>query len=74
MKKQMIKKKKEKEDLVYKVNELPQSLLYYTYSFGSITEEDEKKYIYAIIKDLFNIDQKKNYMKKQLRLLNVINF
>ena len=66
---------KEKENLVYKANELPQSLLYYTYSFGSITEEDEKKYINAIIKDLFSIDQEKNYMKKQLRLyLNVINF
>ena len=64
MKKQMIKKKKEKEDLVYKVNELPQSLLHYTYSFGSITEEDEKKYINAIIKDLFNIDQEKKLYEK----------
>ena len=55
---------KEKDNLVYKVNELPQSLLYYTYSFGSITEEDEKKYIKAIIKDLFNIDQEKKLYEK----------
>ena len=40
--------------LEYKVHQLPQSLLYYVYSFGSINDEDEKKYIYSIINPLFN--------------------
>ena len=40
-------------ELVYLVQPLPQSLLYYVFSFGSITEEDEKKYIYSIIEKLF---------------------
>ena len=40
--------------LEYKVKQLPQSLLYYVYSFGSINEKDEKKYIYSIINPLFN--------------------
>jgi energy-coupling factor transporter ATP-binding protein EcfA2 len=31
------------DDLVYKVEQLPQSLLYYVFSFGSIKKEDEKK-------------------------------
>ena len=30
------------DDLVYKVEQLPQSLLYYVFSFGSIKDEDEK--------------------------------
>ena len=33
------------EELVYLVQPLPQSLLYYVFSFGSIDAEDEKKYI-----------------------------
>ena len=47
------------DHLVYKVNELPLSLLYYTYSFGSITIEDEKKYIESIINQSFHISEKK---------------
>ena len=42
-------------NLVYKVQPLPQSLLYYTFSFGSITKEDEKKYIKSITRELFNM-------------------
>ena len=34
-----------KDELVYKVEPLPQSLLYYVLNFGSIKKEDEKKYI-----------------------------
>ena len=49
-------------NLVYKVQPLPQSLLYYTFSFGSITKEDEKKYIKSIIRKLFNMDDE--YEKK----------
>ena len=48
----------DKEDeLVYKVEQLPQSLLYYVFSFGSIKEEDEKKYIRSIIQIIFNKDE-----------------
>ena len=46
-------------ELVYLVQRLPQSLLYYVFSFGSINEEDEKKYIYSIIEKLFTKDEKK---------------
>ena len=46
-------------DLVYLVRSLPQSLLYYVFSFGSINEDDEKKYIHSIIEKLFEKDEKK---------------
>ena len=45
-------------ELVYLVQPLPQSLLYYVFSFGSINEDDEKKYIYSIIEKLFSNDEK----------------
>ena len=45
-------------ELVYLVRPLPQSLLYYVFSFGSINEEDEQKYIYSIIEKLFLKDEK----------------
>ena len=45
-------------ELVYLVEPLPQSLLYYVFSFGSIDEEDEKKYIYSIIAELFTSEEK----------------
>jgi len=48
---------KEKE-LEYLVQPLPQSLLYYVFSFGSINEEDEKKYIYSIIEKLFTKEER----------------
>ena len=44
-------------DLVYKVEQLPQSLLYYVFSFGSIRKEDEKKYIYSIIQKIFKEEE-----------------
>lgn len=34
------------DELVYLVNLLPQSLLYYIFSFGSLDNEDEKKYMH----------------------------
>jgi hypothetical protein len=37
---------------------LPQSLLYYVFSFGSINENGEKKYIYSIIEKLFTKQEK----------------
>ena len=44
----------DENELVYLVQPLPQSLLYYVFSFGAINEDDEKKYIYSIIAKLFS--------------------
>ena len=44
-------------ELVYLVKPLPQSLLYYVFCFGSINEEDEKKYIYSMIEKLFTKEE-----------------
>ena len=41
-------------NLVYKVHQLPESLLYYVFSFGSLTKENEKDYIYSMTKNLFD--------------------
>lgn len=43
----------DESDLIYDVNILPQSLMYYVFNFSSIDSEDEKKYISSIIYDLF---------------------
>jgi len=45
-------------ELVYLVNPLPQSLLYYVFSFGAIDEIDEKKYIHSIIEKIFTKEEK----------------
>ena len=45
--------------LVYLVEQLPESLLFYVFSFGSISEEDEKKYIGSIIQKLFTKEEEK---------------
>ena len=45
------------DDLVYKVEQLPQSLLFYVFSFGSLKDEDEKKYIKSIINKMFGINE-----------------
>ena len=49
----------EDDQLVYKVEQLPQSLLYYVFSFGSLRDEDEKKYIRSIIQILFTKEEEK---------------
>ena len=49
-------------ELTYLVNPLPQSLLYYVFSFGFIDEYDEKKYIQNIIEELF--EKEENYLHK----------
>ena len=46
------------EELVYIVEPLPQSLLYYVYCFGSLGDIDEKKYIHSIIEKLFTKEEK----------------
>ena len=50
---------KYKDKLVYRVEQLPESLLYYVFSFGSISKEDEKKYIGSIIQKLFTKEEEK---------------
>ena len=45
-------------ELVYLVNPMPQSLLYYVFNFGAISYEDEKRFIYSIIGQLFLNDEK----------------
>ena len=45
-------------ELVYFVQPFPQTLFYYIFSFGLISEEDEKNYIYSIIEKLFSKDEK----------------
>ena len=39
----------EDDKLIYKVEQLPQSLLYNIFSFGSLRDDDENKYIKSII-------------------------
>ena len=46
-------------ELVYLVNPLPQSLLYYVFSFGPLDDKDEKKYIYSIIETSFTKEEQK---------------
>lgn len=46
------------DELVYLIQPLPQSVLYYVFSFGSIDEIDEKKNIKSIIENLFTKDEK----------------
>ena len=46
------------KELVYLVQPLPQSLLYYVFSFGRIDDIDEKKYIHSIIEKLFTEQEK----------------
>ncbi len=45
-------------ELVYLVEPLPQSFLYYVFSFGSIDNDDEKKYMRSIIEKSFEKDEK----------------
>ena len=40
-------------ELIYLVQPLPQSLLYYVFSWGSVDDIDEKQYIYNILEKLF---------------------
>jgi len=47
----------DENELIYAVNILPQSLMYYVFNFSSINSEDEKKYISSIISELFSEDE-----------------
>lgn len=46
-------------ELVYLVEPLPQSLLYYVFSFGSINDSDEKNIFIALLNHYFH--QKKKF-------------
>ena len=50
--------KDNEKKLAYLVKPLPQSLLYYVFSFGRIDDNDENKYIINIIEKLFSKDEK----------------
>ena len=45
-------------ELVYLVNPLPQSLLYYVFNLGAINDSEEKKYIHSIIEKYFTKEEK----------------
>ena len=47
----------DENELIYLVNRLPQSLMYYVFNFGSIDAEDEQKYILSIISELFEEEE-----------------
>ena len=49
-------------ELIYLVQPLPQSLLYYVFSWGYINDIDEKEYIYNIIGKLFT--EKEKYLQE----------
>ena len=51
--------REEEDQLIYKVEQLPESLLYYVLNFYSIRDEDLKKYIKNIIQKLFNEKEEK---------------
>ena len=57
----LIREDDNEEELVYKVEQLPQSLLYYVFNFGSIYNKDEKKYIKSIIQKIFKKDEEELY-------------
>ena len=58
-----IKRKDNKnEELVYNVNHLPLSLLYFVFNFGCINQEDEKKYIYNFLNKLFTENEKSMHL------------
>ena len=62
------------EELVYLVQPLPQSLLYYVFSFGKINEYDEKKYIYNIIGKLFSKDEENLHINTTLAISKCHSF
>ena len=62
------------EELVYLVQPLPQSLLYYVFSFGRINEYDEKKYIYSIIGKLFSKNEENLHINTTLAISKCHSF
>jgi hypothetical protein len=53
--------------LVYAVNPLPHSLLNYVFNFGSLEEEDEKRYIENMVHNNFD-EMIENYKEKKIGL------
>jgi len=50
-------------DLVYLVNILPQSLMYYVFNFGSLEKKNEDQYISSIISDIIDEEKLKEETK-----------
>ena len=56
-------KRNDNNNLVYKVNPLPHSLLNYIFDFGHLEPNDEKKYIQTILEEpIKRINKKENYL------------
>ena len=56
-------KRNDNNNLVYKVNPLPHSLLNYIFDFGHLEPNDEKKYIQTILDEpIKRINKKENYL------------
>ena len=58
--------------LVYLVNILPQSLMYYVFNFGSLEKEKEKQYISSIISDIITDQKLKEATKNVISECHVI--
>ena len=56
-------------ELVYLVNPLPQSLFYYIFNIGSISDKDEEKYIYGMIQKIF-IKEEQNLHEITVKLIS----
>ena len=53
-------------ELVYLVNILPQSLMYYVFNFGSLEKKNEDQYISSIISDIIPIQKLKEATKNAI--------
>ena len=58
-----LKEKNKLNNLVYTVNPLPYSLLNFIFDFGSLQEEDEKKYIINTVKSILSKMQRENIIQ-----------
>ena len=58
-------KGKKQSKIIYNVYPLPQSLMNFVYYFGSIKPEDEKKYINAMIENIFNVNDEHDKKLKE---------
>ena len=54
MQKNHIEKSSTSKALVYTVNPLPHSLLNYVFNFGNLKDDDEKKYIKSMTKEVID--------------------
>ena len=67
----LVHNRSKKRNLVYTVNPLPNSLINFVFDFGNLKKEDEKKYIYEMIKE---VSQKLKEKKNNINLLTELIF